>query len=111
MAIDGFVLKCIVHELNDLILESKIDKVYQPENDEIIINLRTRQKSQQLLLSSSSIYPRLNITKEKFSNPQAAPMFCMFLRKHLTGGIIKKIIQINLDRIVMLEIETKDELK
>lgn len=111
MALDGFFLSSIVSELRDTVEGSKIDKIYQPEKDEIILNLRSNRGNTKLLLSASSSYPRVNTTSKSFKNPQTPPSFCMFLRKHLTSGIIRKIVQINMDRIVMMEIETRDELK
>ncbi|MBV1758667.1 MAG: NFACT family protein [Dethiosulfatibacter sp.] len=90
MSLDGFVVRNLVYELNNTIIDSKIDKIYQPEKDEIILNLRSSSKNLQLLLSANSTYPRINITVGKYLNPTSPPSFCMFLRKHLTGGIIKK---------------------
>jgi predicted ribosome quality control (RQC) complex YloA/Tae2 family protein len=111
MALDGFFLSSVVSELNNTVEGSKIDKIYQPEKEEIILNLRSSKGNTKLILSANSSFPRLNTTSKTFKNPQTPPSFCMFLRKHLTSGIIRKIVQINMDRIVMLEIETRDELK
>lgn len=111
MALDGFFLSSVVSELNNTVTGSKINKIYQPEKEEIILNLRSNKENIKLVLSANSSFPRLNTTIKTFKNPQTPPSFCMFLRKHLTSGIIRKIVQINMDRIVMIEIETKDELK
>lgn len=111
MSLDGFVVRNLVYELNNTIIESKIDKIYQPEKDEIILNLRSSSKNLQLLLSANSTYPRINITAGKYLNPTSPPSFCMFLRKHLSGGIIKKVKQINMDRVIMIEVASKNELK
>ena len=111
MSLDGFVVRNLVFELNNTIMESKIDKIYQPEKDEIMLNLRSSSKNLQLLLSANSTYPRINITSGKYLNPTSPPSFCMFLRKHLSGGIIKKVKQINMDRVIMLEVASKNELK
>lgn len=111
MSLDGFVVRNLVFELNNTIMESKIDKIYQPEKDEIILNLRSSSKNLQLLLSANSTYPRINITTSKYLNPTSPPAFCMFLRKHLSGGIIRKIEQINMDRVIMIEVASKNELK
>jgi predicted ribosome quality control (RQC) complex YloA/Tae2 family protein len=111
MALDGFVIRSIVNEFKTEIVGCKIDKIYQPESEEMIFNLRGNGQNKQLLLSANSSYPRVLMAKDKFKNPESAPAFCMFMRKHLTGGIIKKITQINLDRIIMLEIEAKNELR
>ncbi len=111
MALDGLFLSSVVSELKNTVEGSKIDKIYQPEKEEIILNLRSSKGNTKLLLSANSAFPRINTTSKTFKNPQTPPSFCMFLRKHLTSGIIRKVVQINMDRMVMLEIETRDELK
>ncbi len=111
MALDGLVLRGLTHEFNNNLIGCKVDKVYQPEDNDIIINLRGKNTPLNLLISVNSTYPRIHLTHFKSNNPPSPPMFCMFLRKHLVGGIIKKIKQINLDRIVMIEFEAKSELR
>lgn len=110
MAIDGIYLYSLVQDLKKSILNSKIDKINQPEKDEIIITLRKERKNLKLLISASPKYPRFNLTTVSKSNPLQAPMFTMVLRKYLIGGRIINILQQEGDRIVKFLIESSDEL-
>jgi len=110
MPIDGVVIRNIVFELNQNLLNGRIDKILQPEKDEIIISIRSNGKNYRLLLSSNPNYPRVCLTNVQKQNPINAPMFCMVLRKHLSGGKIVKIEQFELDRIIKIYIEGYDEL-
>ena len=110
MALDGIVVASIAHELNEVLINSKIEKIHQPEADEIIIALRGQGKNLKLLLSSSSQFPRVNLTTLAKENPLAPPSFCMLLRKHLSGGRITGIQQPEFERIIRIEIEAYDEL-
>ena len=110
MPYDGSVVFSIVNELRQKILNGKVDKVYQTEKDELILNIRTYGETHKLLLSSSPVYPRVHLTRENKTNPQTPPAFCMLLRKHLTGGRIIDIKQPNYERIVEIEFECIDEL-
>lgn len=110
MAYDGFVTHCIVSELNDKIVGGKIDKIYQPERDEIILSIRVGGSVHRLLMSASSQSPRVHFTEDRRENPMTAPMFCMFLRKHLGGGKITSVSQEGFDRVMRIETECYDEL-
>ncbi len=110
MPYDGSVVYAIVHELNRTILNGKIDKIYQPEKDELIINIRSYRDNYKLLLSASPAYPRVHLTEESKSNPAVPPTFCMLLRKHLTGGRIIAISQPQFERIIEIDVECFDEL-
>ncbi|MGV8146477.1 MAG: NFACT family protein [Alkaliphilus sp.] len=110
MPLDGFVISAIKDELTDKITNAKIEKIHQPESDEIIIQLRNNRESYKLLLSSNSNFPRIHLTNIKKENPLSAPTFCMLLRKHLQGGRIVDIIQPDFERIIKLEIQSYDEL-
>jgi len=110
MALDGIVLKNIIKELQETILYGKIDKIYQPEKDEIIINIYNKGNTHRLLISASNNNPRIHLTKHSKQNPANPPMFCMLLRKHLLGGIIQNIEQFQLDRVVFIDISSIDEL-
>lgn len=109
MALDGIYLYSLITELKDFAINSKIDKVNQPEKDEIILTLRGKG-TKKLLISSSSNYPRLHFTTINKINPLKAPVFCMVLRKYLIGGKIIDITQYSTDRIISIDIENKDEL-
>ena len=110
MALDGIFLYSIIDELKNTIINGKIDKVNQPEKDEIILNIRKGRLSFKLLISSSSNYPRIHLTDLTKPNPIKAPMFCMVLRKYISNAKIVDIHQINQDRIVVIDFESTDEL-
>ncbi len=110
MAFDGFVAHNMVDELNRILNLGKIDKIYQPEKDEITISVRTREGAFRLLISAATSNPRLHLTNATRQNPISAPLFCMILRKHLVGGKIIGISQYGFDRIVKIEIECYTEL-
>ena len=109
MALDGIYLYNLINELKDSLINSRIDKINQPEKDEIIINVRGKE-NKKLLISSSSKYPRLHFTTISKNNPLQPPVFCMVLRKYLTGGRIIDIYQQSTDRIVSIDIANKDEM-
>ncbi len=110
MSFDGIVTRAVVCELSEKLTDGRIDKIYQPERDEIILSIRTHTGVYRLLMSASSSNPRLHLTSQKRENPVVAPLFCMILRKHLQGGKILSIKQINSDRIVEFAIESYTEL-
>ncbi len=110
MPLDGFVISAIKDELTDKIMNAKIEKIHQPESDEIIFHLRSNRESYKLLLSSNSNFPRIHLTNIKKENPLSAPTFCMLLRKHLQSGRIVDIIQPDFERIIKLKIQSYDEL-
>lgn len=109
MALDAVAIRALVGELQCLV-GGRIDKVHQPERDEIIVSVRTLDKSYKLLLSASSANPRLHLTDYTKKNPKTAPLFCMLLRKHISSGKIKEISQIGFERIVKISIDSYDEL-
>ncbi|HBX49259.1 MAG TPA: fibronectin/fibrinogen-binding protein, partial [Clostridiaceae bacterium] len=109
MPFDGVFTNSIVKELSEFV-EGKIDKVYQPSKDEIILIVKKDRKNIKLLLSANPSFPRVHITYSSMENPKAPPNFCMALRKHILGGIIKSVSQVNFDRIIQFEIEGLTEL-
>jgi len=110
MAFDGLVTHGIVNELKEILSDGKIDKIYQPEKDEITLSVRTREGVFRVLLSAATSNPRIHLTERSHENPLSAPLFCMILRKHLTGGRIKAVSQIGFDRIVKIDIECYTEM-
>ncbi|MGB9779220.1 Rqc2 family fibronectin-binding protein [Caldanaerobacter sp.] len=111
MAFDGVTLHAIVKELKKEIEGGRIEKIYQPEKEDLIFTIRSKSKNYKLLLSANANYPRIHLTKEDKENPLEPPMFCMLLRKHLQNGRIVEIKQLEFDRIVEVDIDTKDELQ
>ncbi len=106
---DGLLLASVVSEL-DTLCGGKIDKVYQPEKDEIILAVRIGGENKKILISASCDNCRVQLTEMKKSNPPEPPMFCMLLRKKLTGGKIISFEQVNRDRILKIVIEAQNEL-
>ncbi|NMA86300.1 MAG: fibronectin/fibrinogen-binding protein [Tissierellia bacterium] len=110
MSLDGIVVSSIVEELNEKILGGRIDKIYQQEKDEILINIYNKGENHRLLISASSNSPRIHLTQSSKPNPQNPPMFCMLLRKHLAGGRVLNVEQFLMDRIIFIDISSIDEL-
>lgn len=110
MPFDGVTIHALTEEIKDIVIGSKVDKIHQPENDEIIIHVRRDRKNYKLLLSADSNLPHFGLTDLKKENPVTAPMFCMLLRKHLSGGKIINFEQLELERVVILTIESRTEL-
>ncbi len=110
MAFDGFVTHKIANELNTVLKDGKIDKIYQPEKDEITLLVRTREGIFRVLLSASSSHPRIHLTEVQRENPATAPLFCMILRKHLSGGKITSVMQTGFDRIIRINIQCYTEM-
>lgn len=110
MAFDSTVTFAIVNELKSNIISAKIDKVYQPEKDEILISLRTFSSTYKLVISASSANARVHFTEQTKENPKTAPLFCMLLRKHLQSGKIVEIKQPDFERIIDITVEIYNEL-
>ena len=109
MALDGAFLYAVKSE-TEFLKGSRVEKVYQPSRDEIIIGLRTRQGAYRLLISANANNSRVHITKISVDNPKTPPMFCMLLRKHIGGGKLIDIRQDGLERILYLDFECVNEL-
>lgn len=107
---DGVVVKNMVDELSEILTGGRIDKIYQPEYDEILINIRAQGKNLKLVISANASYPRIHLTENTKENPSKPPVFCMLLRKHLVGGKITEISFHDFERIVVLHIDNIGEL-
>ena len=110
MPLDALCLSGLVHELNGALSGARIDKIYQPGRDEVVLALRAPGGTVKLLLSANPNHPRPQLTQLPRENPDAPPMFCMLLRKHLSGGRILSIAQPHLERVVEIRLEALDEL-
>lgn len=109
MALDGIVTRALVHELQ-LCIGARIHKIHQPASSDLIFHLRTQAGTRKLLLSANPTYPRIHFTEASFPNPMEAPMFCMLMRKHCENGTIESITQVGMERIIHIDIRTRDEL-
>ncbi|WP_025026521.1 Rqc2 family fibronectin-binding protein [Caldalkalibacillus mannanilyticus] len=110
MAFDGMMTYAITAELASELAGGKITKIYQPYERELIFHIRSNGKNHKLLLSVNPTYPRIHLTQMSYENPAEAPMFCMLLRKHLEGGIIEKIEQQQMDRMIYFDVRSRNEL-
>ncbi len=110
MPLDGYTLSLVKNELAEKLIGSRIEKVYQPAKDELVLLLRSRQGANKLLLSLSSGIPHICLTDNTPENPAVPPMLCMFLRKHLTSCLIKNITQQGLDRTLFMDVTGTNEI-
>ena len=110
MAFDGIVIASLVHELNQTVLNSKISKIAQPENDELLLTCKGTNGQFRVSISASASLPFLYLTDENKPSPLTAPTFCMVLRKHIANGRITRIYQPHMERIINMEIEHLNEM-
>lgn len=109
MALDSITLYHLLKELRPELIGARIDRIQQPEKEEIHLILRNKGQLQRLLLNAGSISARIHLTAESKKNPASAPMFCMILRKHLENGKITDIRQEELERIVTITVQNYNE--
>lgn len=110
MAFDGLVISNLVYELNNTILNAKISKIAQPENDELLFTIKGPNGQFRLAMSASASLPFLYLTDTNKPSPLTAPNFCMVLRKHIGNGRITRIYQPHMERIINFDIEHLDEM-
>ncbi len=110
MALDGMFLNFLKEEIADIAINSRVDKIYQPSREEIILNLRSQNGPLRLLMSAQANSPRVHFTDYSPENPPSPPMFCMLLRKHLTGAILTNIRQHKLDRVLFFDFDATNEI-
>ncbi|MBQ2986043.1 MAG: NFACT family protein [Tyzzerella sp.] len=110
MAFDGITIANLVKELKDNLLDGRINKIAQPESDELLLTIKTPNGQKRLYVSSSASLPLIYLTETNKPSPMTAPNFCMLLRKHINNGRITNITQPKLERIIQFEIEHLDEL-
>jgi len=110
MPFDGIVINSLVSELKEKLVEGRIDKIHQPEKDELIIHIRGFKTNYKLLISADSRLGHITLTDAKKVNPTTPPMFCMLLRKHIAGSRIIDITQMEMERIIAISVEGRNEL-
>ncbi len=110
MAFDAGMLACSLAEIREKALGARIEKIFQPERDEIILQMRSLEGGKRLLINAGSNNPRIGFTAEQKENPMTPPMLCMLLRKHLQGAKLSDIRQAGFERVAYLEFETRDEM-
>lgn len=110
MALDGIFLYHLKNEISSLAVNSRVDKIYQTSKDELVFALRSREGSYRLLMSCNADSARIHFTEFPPENPPKPPMFCLLLRKRLTGAWVTSIEQDNLERILRINFSGTDEL-
>ena len=110
MAFDAGMLSAVINEINVLSGGARIEKVYQPSKDEIIIQMRSFEGGKKLLINAGGNNPRIGFTEATRENPQNPPMFCMLLRKYLNGARLDGVRQAGFERVVFLDFTTRDEM-
>lgn len=110
MALDGIVMSALTRELDRCLTGGRINKIAQPEPDELMLTIKNERTTYRLLLSAGASLPLVYLTETNKQNPMTAPNFCMLLRKHINGGKILRIYQPGLERILHFDIEHLNEL-
>lgn len=110
MPFDGTVLHAITNELHERLTGGRISKIYQPLPSDLILQIRSKGRNEKLLISANPSFPRIYLTEEAFQNPMEPPMFTMLLRKYLEGGVIEKIAQWEMERILTITISARNEI-
>lgn len=110
MSFDGIVTKAIVDDIKEKLINGKISKVNQPDKNELDLIIYNNKQNYKLLISASSSLPRMHFTNENKKNPIEAYNFCMLMRKYLQGAVITDIYQESMDRVVSIDINSRDEM-
>ena len=110
MPLDAICIAALANELNTKLEGGRIDKIQQPERDMLLLSLRAKGENLRLLIAAGTGNARVHVPRTAFENPAEPPMFCMLLRKHLTGARIVSISQPDWERMLVLELDTHDEL-
>lgn len=109
MALDGITLSMLKNELSEKLIGARIDKIHQPSKEELVISLRWNGGNGKILISASASAPRIHFTESSVDNPKNPPMFCMLMRKHLSGAKLVEIKQFGLERMLHLSFATYNE--
>ena len=110
MSFDGFFLHHMVQELKAELLSGRIQKINQPFEQELVLQIRGNRKNQKLLLSAHSVFGRIQRTQTNFENPAFPNTFIMVMRKYLQGAVIEGIEQMENDRILEIRVSNKNEI-
>ena len=110
MAYDGIITYAVAKELNERISLGKIEKVYQPGREELLVHIHTARGNVRLFMSANSQSARVCLTEGTYTNPDQPPTFCMLLRKHIQGGRITEVRARDGERIIEIDIEAQNEL-
>ena len=110
MALDTVTVSALAEELSARLTDGRIEKIQQPEKDLLLLTIRAEGENRKLLIRAAGPNSRVHLTEQSFENPKEAPMFCMLLRKYLTGARIRSVEQPNGDRLIAFRLESRNEL-
>ena len=110
MALDTVTVSALAEELSARLTDGRIEKIQQPEKDLLLLTIRAEGENRKLLIRAAGPNARIHLTEQSFENPKEAPMFCMLLRKYLTGARIRSVEQPNGDRLIAFRLESRNEL-
>ena len=110
MALDTATVSALTEELSARLTDGRIEKIQQPEKDLLLLTIRAEGENRKLLIRAAGPNSRVHLTEQSFENPKEAPMFCMLLRKYLTGARIRSVEQPNGDRLIAFRLESRNEL-
>ena len=110
MALDAGFLAAIAAEIKNTAIGGRVEKVYQPERDTVVLQMRSFAGGKRLLINAGSANPRIGFTAIPLENPQNPPQFCVLLRKHLSGAKLIDVRQPAFERVLITEWETRDEM-
>ena len=110
MPLDAVTLRAALGELDEGLAGGRIEKVYQPDREEVVLAIRGKAGAKRLLISVSAAAPRIHLIGSSPENPASPPMFCMLLRKHIQGAKIVSVSQPALERMAVIELDATDEL-
>ena len=106
MALDTVTVSALAEELSARLTDGRIEKIQQPEKDLLLLTIRAEGENRKLLIRAAGPNSRVHLTEQSFENPKEAPMFCMLLRKYLTGARIRSVEQPNGDRLIAFRLST-----
>jgi len=110
MAFDAFFMGAVLQEIREIALGARVEKIHQPSRDTLIFHLRCQGSREKLLIAANPAAPRMYLTKANPENPDQPPMFCMLLRKHLSGARLTDIVQMPMERMAELIFDCTDEM-
>lgn len=110
MPLDASAVRCAAYEINEKLSGGRIEKIYQPEKDEVVFVVKNTGKTYRVVISANSQNPRIYITGEAKENPAEPPMFCMLMRKHILSGRITGVESVDFERVAVIKILSRNEM-
>jgi len=110
MAFDAGMVGALAHEIGTRIIGARVEKVYQPEKDELVLSIHTKEGSCRLSIAAGANHPRIALVSRQKENPATPYLFCILARKHLTGARVLSVRQIEFERVIEIAFDSRDEM-